>query len=112
MAAYISKEYDVILDVEAGVVGEARADVVTLNIEPLIKCVEELEHLSDELLSSLHPSTEPMFSRPFRGGVYKTAGFLTNMAIGFILGCLFFAAIMFAYIAITNPQLLKAILGG
>ncbi|KYH38191.1 MAG: tetrahydromethanopterin S-methyltransferase subunit B [Candidatus Hecatellales archaeon B24] len=112
MAAVISKEHDVILDTTTRKVGASRADIVSLDIEPLSKHIGKLESLADELLASLNPSSQPLFSRPSRAGIYKTAGYLTNMAIGFILGCLTFALIVLAYLSATNPATLKALLGG
>jgi tetrahydromethanopterin S-methyltransferase subunit B len=112
MAAIISKEYDVILDTATKKVGASRADIVSLDIEPLSKHIGKLESLADELLASLNPSSQPLFSRPSRAGVYKMAGYLTNMVIGFILGCLTFVLIILAYISATNPAALKALLGG
>ncbi|WP_309491947.1 tetrahydromethanopterin S-methyltransferase subunit MtrB [Candidatus Hecatella orcuttiae] len=112
MAAEISKEYDVILDAENGLVGEARMDVVTLDIMPLEKSLRELEKLAEELLSSLNPASEPLFSRPLRGGIYRRAGLLTNIFLGFLIGCLFFAIIIFTYLAVTSPEALKAVGGG
>jgi tetrahydromethanopterin S-methyltransferase subunit B len=112
MAAYISKEYEVILDAAAGLVGEARPDVVTLDLEPISKQLKELETIVDDLLASLNPGTPPRLSAPRRGGVYKTAGFLTNVVTGLVLGSLLFAIIIFAYLVASNPAFLKVLLGG
>jgi tetrahydromethanopterin S-methyltransferase subunit B len=112
MAAVISKEYDIILDTATRRIGTSRTDIVSLNIEPLSRNIRRLESLADELLASLNPSSQPLFSRPSRAGVYRTAGYLTNIVIGFLLGCLTFTLIILAYLSATNPTALKALLGG
>lgn len=112
MAAIISREYNLILDTVTRRVGTSRADIVSLNVEPLSRQIGRLEALADELLASLNPSSQPLFSRPARAGVYMVAGFLTNLTLGFLLGCLTFAIIILAYLSVTNPAVLKALLGG
>ncbi|MHC1586544.1 MAG: tetrahydromethanopterin S-methyltransferase subunit MtrB [Candidatus Hecatellaceae archaeon] len=112
MAAIISKEYDIILDSVTFQVGKSRPDIVALDLEPLRQRIERLESLVDEVMASFNPSTQPLFSRPRRAGVYRTAGFLTNMVVGFLLGCLVFALIVLAYLSVARPELLRTLLGG
>ena len=98
MTILISRELNVVLDEDFKLVGEARVDVAQLNLEPVIKAVEELDLLSRELLSSLEPRSAPLISsRPRREGVYRLSGIMSNVALGFLIGSLAFSAITFAF---------------
>ncbi|MGP3666918.1 MAG: tetrahydromethanopterin S-methyltransferase subunit MtrB [Candidatus Bathyarchaeota archaeon] len=113
MPAIISQDYNIILDENYMLIGEARRDIAILDIEPLTRKVEELDLLSLELLSSLDPSTQPLISsRPRRSEVYKMAGRLTNVVIGFVIGNVVFALFMLTYLALTKPEIFKIIFGG
>ncbi|RLI27962.1 MAG: tetrahydromethanopterin S-methyltransferase subunit B [Candidatus Hecatellales archaeon] len=93
-------------------VGKSRPDIVSMDLEPLRQRVGRLEKLADELMASLNPSTQPMFSRPNRAGVYRVAGFLSNFTLGFLLGCLTFTLFILVYLSLAKPELLKMLLGG
>ncbi|NLU03955.1 MAG: tetrahydromethanopterin S-methyltransferase subunit B, partial [Methanothermobacter sp.] len=54
----------------------------------------ELEATADDLINSLDPTTTPLDSYPGREGVYLTAGKLTNMVYGFILGLIILFALL------------------
>ncbi len=113
MAILISPKYRIILDEEFKLIGEARKDVAILDLEPLKKKVEDVELLAEELISSLNPETAPLIaSRNRREGVYKSAGILGNMVIGFLAGCLLFSLIMLFYVALHRPEILISIFGG
>jgi|YelNatPaOPRAMG01_1025707.scaffolds.fasta_scaffold115089_2 tetrahydromethanopterin S-methyltransferase subunit B len=95
MAILISSRMNVVLDEDYRLVGEARSDVAYLNLSPLSKIVDELDLLSRELLLSLDPKSSPLISsRPGRGGLYRNAGLLSNIALGFLIGSLIFSLII------------------
>ena len=103
MTILISRDLNVVLDEDFKLVGEARVDVAQLNLEPVIKAVEELDLLSRELLASLEPRTAPLISsRPRREGVYRLSGVMSNVALGFLIGSLAFSAILFALFSIVG----------
>jgi len=109
----ISPGQRIILDENYKLIGEARKDVALLNIEPLEKAVEEVELLSEEILSSLNPQTAPLISsRSRREGIYVTAGILSNMVLGFVIGCLIFTVIVLLFAMKQSPELLRRIFGG
>lgn len=95
MTIVISSRMNIILDEDYRLIGEARTDVAYLNLEPLAKAVNELDLLSRELLASLDPKSSPLIStRPGRGGLYRYAGLLSNIALGFLIGSLVFSLII------------------
>ncbi|MDH5816223.1 MAG: tetrahydromethanopterin S-methyltransferase subunit B [Candidatus Nezhaarchaeota archaeon] len=99
----ISPEFDVILDAENKIIGEARKDVALLDVSVIEKKIAELELLADELVNSLNPKTAPLISaRPRREGLYLKAGFLSNMVMGFLIGLATFSLGIFTYFALTG----------
>ena len=112
MTIIISTEFEIILDENYKIIGEARKDITTLDLTPITKKVKEITMLSNELIKSLDPNTVPVKSRPGREGVYKTAGILTNTAIGFILGALIFSLAALVFISKTDPSIIQALFGG
>lgn len=95
MTIIISSRVNVVLDEDYKLIGEARPDVAYLNLEPLAKAVNELDLLSKELLISLDPKSSPLIStRPGRSGLYRNAGLLSNIALGFLIGSLVFSLIV------------------
>lgn len=112
MAILISPEFEIILDENYKLVGEARKDVAILDLTSLTRKVDEISSLSNELIKSLDPSTAPMLSRPRREGVYRTAGLFNNIVIGFVIGALLFTLGIIVFIAKTNPSLIQTLFGG
>jgi tetrahydromethanopterin S-methyltransferase subunit B len=95
VAILISSSMNVVLDEDYRLIGEARSDAAYLNLSPLSKIVDELDLLSRELLLSLDPKSPPIISsRPGRGGLYRSAGLLSNIALGFLIGSLIFSLII------------------
>ena len=109
----ISPSENIILDENYFLIGESRRDISVLDLAPIEKRIDQLELLSMELLSALDPSTQPLISsRPRRSGIYKTAGFLSNLALGFILGCAAFTLAILIYLAWSSPETLSLLVGG
>ncbi len=94
----ISPDFDVILDAENKMVGEARSDVAVLDITPLEKKISELEALINEL-ADLLDSEKAMAPRSGRRGerLRLRALFLKYMAIGFLIGLVLFCLCMLMY---------------
>ncbi len=112
MTILISPEFEIILDENYKLIGEARKDIAILDLTPLTKRVEEISILADELVKSLDPNTSPLLSRSRREGVYSTAGILNNIVIGFVIGALVFSLGVTIFIANTNPSLFQMLFGG
>jgi len=83
----ISPDFNIILDAENKVVGEARSDIAVLDIAPLEKKVSELEAMVDELPNLLKPeraiALEP--GRQEERALLRWL-FLKYTAIGFLIG--------------------------
>ena len=112
MTIIISTEFEIILDEDYKIIGEARKDIAVLDLAPITKKINEINMLSNELIKSLDPNTAPIKSRPRREGVYRTAGILTNTVIGFILGALIFSLSVLVFISKTDPSIIQALFGG
>jgi tetrahydromethanopterin S-methyltransferase subunit B len=56
--------------------------------------ITELEAAANDLYTALDPTTTSLGAYPGREGVYLTAGRLTNMVYGFILGLVLLVAIL------------------
>lgn len=80
-------ELNLTLDPSSGILGTSLGkDMIILSMDEINEEVANLEQYADELLNSLDPNTSPLGSYPGREGVYQTAGMLTNMVYGFIVG--------------------------
>ncbi|BAM70302.1 tetrahydromethanopterin S-methyltransferase subunit B [Methanothermobacter thermautotrophicus] len=91
----IAPEYNLTLDPSTGMIGAALGrEVIILSMDEINEQIAELEATADDLINSLDPTTIPQGSYPGREGVYLTAGKLTNMVYGFILGLIILFALL------------------
>jgi tetrahydromethanopterin S-methyltransferase subunit B len=94
----ISPDFDIILDAENKVVGEARRDIAILDITPLEKKISELEALVDELVNLLSSKGATALKSRYRGERARLRKlFLKYMAIGFLIGLALFSLSALAY---------------
>ena len=109
----ISPDFDIILDAENKVVGEARSDVAVLDITPLEKKVSELEALVDELANLLKPKGALAVGsiRRYDRGERMRLGvlFLKHMAIGFLIGLALSCLIMLIHHAPLFSAIVKGV---
>jgi len=112
----ISPDFDIILDAENKVVGEARSDVAVLDITPLEKKVSELEALVDELVNLLKPKGALVagsirrYDRYDRGESMRLGVlFLKHMAIGSLIGLALFCLIMLIHHAPLFSVIVKGV---
>ena len=88
-------ESNLTLDPSTGMIGAALGrDVIILSMDDINAEIATLEATADDLVNSLDPTTTAEGSYPGREGVYLTAGKLTNMVYGFILGLVLLIAIL------------------
>jgi len=78
----IVPEYDLSLDPNTGKIGAA----ALLSLDEVNAEIATVEAAAEELINSLDPTTVPDDAYPGREGTYLTAGLLTNVAYGFVLG--------------------------
>ncbi|GAB6055219.1 tetrahydromethanopterin S-methyltransferase subunit B [Methanobacterium alkalithermotolerans] len=91
----IVPESNLTLDPSTGMIGAALGrEVLILSMDDINTEIATLEATADDLMNSLDPSTTCEGSYPGREGVYLTAGKLTNMVYGFILGLILLIAIL------------------
>lgn len=89
-------EMNLTLDPSTGIVGAALGrEVVVLSMDTINEQLKELEVAADDIEHALDPTTTSTGSRPGREGVYLTAGKLTNMVYGFILGLVLLVALLY-----------------
>lgn len=88
-------ESNLTLDPSTGMIGAALGrEILILSMDDINSEIDTLEATADDLVNSLDPSTTSEGSFPGREGVYLTAGKLTNMVYGFILGLILLIAIL------------------
>jgi tetrahydromethanopterin S-methyltransferase subunit B len=88
-------EYNLTLDPSTGMIGAALGrEIIILSMDDINTQIASLEATADDLMSSLDPSTVSEGSYEGREGVYLTAGKLTNMVYGFVLGLVLLVAIL------------------
>ena len=107
----ISPDFDVILDAENKVVGEARSDIAVLDITSLKKKISELEALVDELANLLSSKAAPASGKRKRERPRLIAPFLTQMAIGFLIGLALLCLCVLAYHAFPHFGAIKSSTG-
>ncbi|MDR2830015.1 MAG: tetrahydromethanopterin S-methyltransferase subunit B [Methanobrevibacter sp.] len=91
----IVPEYSLTIDPSTGSIGAALGrEVLILSMDDINKEIETLELAANELVNSLDPSTTPNDAFPRREGVFLTAGLLTNVVYGFLLGLLIMFAVL------------------
>lgn len=80
-------EYNLTLDPSTGIIGAALGrEVLVLSMDDINNEIDKLETVADDLMNSLNPNTVSEGSYPGRDGTYATAGMLTNMTYGFLIG--------------------------
>ena len=85
----IVPEYNLTLDPSTGMLGAALGrEVIVLSMDDINKEIDALEVAADDLINSLDPNTVSEGAYPGREGTYVTAGLLTNMTYGFLIGLL------------------------
>ncbi len=82
----IAPELNLTLDPSAGTVGAGMKGAVLVSMDEINAQISTLEEAVEDLTNSLDPTSIPRGSYPGREGVYLTAGKLTNVVYGFILG--------------------------
>ncbi len=90
----IAPESNLTLDPSTGMLGAAMKGAVLVSLDGVNEQLNELEIAVEDLYTSLDPSTVGPDSFPGREGVYLTAGKLTNMVYGFILGLIIMVALL------------------
>lgn len=88
-------ESNLTLDPSTGMIGAALGrEILILSMDDINSEIDTLEATADDLVNSLDPSTTSEGAFPGREGVYLTAGKLTNMVYGFILGLILLIALL------------------
>ena len=85
-------EMNLTIDPSTGMVGAAVGGAVIVSMDGVNEQLKELEVAVEDLYTSLDPTTESEGSYHGREGTYMTAGTLTNMVYGFLLGLLLLLA--------------------
>lgn len=89
----IAPESNLTLDPVTGKLGAALKGAVLVSLDGVNEQLNELEIAVEDLYNSLDPTTTSEGSYPGREGAYLTAGKLTNMVYGFILGLIVLVAL-------------------
>src|SRR5665648_246551 len=87
-------EMNLTIDPSTGIVGAAVGGAVIVSLDSINEQLNELDIAVDDLYTSLDPTTVSPGSYPGREGVYMTAGKLTNMVYGFLLGLILLVALL------------------
>jgi tetrahydromethanopterin S-methyltransferase subunit B len=91
----IAPELNLTLDPSTGIIGASLGrEVLILSMDDINEQITELEAAADDIATALDASTVSPGSYPGREGVYMTAGKLTNMVYGFVLGLVLLVAIL------------------
>jgi tetrahydromethanopterin S-methyltransferase subunit B len=89
----IAPESNLTLDPSTGMLGAAMKGAVLVSLDGVNEQLNELEIAVEDLYTSLDPTTVGPDSFPGREGTYITAGKLTNLVYGFILGMILLVAL-------------------
>lgn len=89
----IAPEANLALDPSTGILGAALGGAVLVSLDGVNEQLNELEVAVEDLYNALDPTTTSEGSFPGREGVYLTAGKLTNMVYGFVLGLILLVAL-------------------
>lgn len=88
-------EMNLTLDPTTGMIGAALGrDVVIVSMDGVNEQLNELEVAVEDLYTALDPTTVSEGAYPGREGTYLTAGTLTNMVYGFVLGLVLLVALL------------------
>ena len=91
----IVPESNLTLDPSTGIVGAALGrEVLILSMDTINEQIAELEVAADDMEHALDPTTTSPGAYPGREGVYLTAGKLTNMVYGFVVGLILLVALL------------------
>ena len=90
---HLAPESNLTLDPSTGMLGAAMKGAVLVSLDGVNEQLNELEIAVEDLYTSLDPTTVSEGSYPGREGVYLTAGKLTNMVYGFVLGLILLVAL-------------------
>ena len=91
----IAPELNLTLDPSTGIVGASLGrEVLLLSKDTINEQKTELEAAANDLYTALDPTTTSEGAYPGREGVYLTAGKLTNMVYGFVLGLVLLVALL------------------
>jgi tetrahydromethanopterin S-methyltransferase subunit B len=92
----IAPEFNITLDPSTGTVGAMLGrEAVILSFDEVNEQITKLEATANDLYHALDPTSVSEGAYPGREGVYITAGKLTNMVYGFIIGLVLLVAILF-----------------
>jgi tetrahydromethanopterin S-methyltransferase subunit B len=84
----IAPELNLTLDPSSGVIGASLGrEVLILSMDTINEQITELEAAANDIETALDPTTTSE-------GVYMTAGKLTNMVYGFVLGLILLVALL------------------
>ncbi len=87
-------EMNLTLDPSTGKLGAALGrDVVIVSMDTVNQQLDELEIAVEDIYTCLDPTTVSPGSFPGREGVYLSAGKLTNMVYGFVIGLILLVAL-------------------
>ncbi|MCE5214486.1 MAG: tetrahydromethanopterin S-methyltransferase subunit B [Methanobacterium sp.] len=89
----IAPESNLTLDPSTGMLGAAMKGAVLVSLDGVNEQLNELEIAVEDIYTSLDPTTVGPDSYPGREGTYITAGKLTNMVYGFIVGMILLVAL-------------------
>lgn len=88
-------EMNLTLDPTTGMIGAALGrDVVIVSMDGVNEQLNELEVAVEDLYTALDPTTVSEGAYPGREGTYLTAGTLTNLVYGFVLGLVLLLALL------------------
>ena len=91
----IAPELNLTLDPSSGVIGASLGrEVLILSMDTINEQITELEAAANDIETALDATTVSEGSYPGREGVYMTAGKLTNMVYGFVLGLVLLVALL------------------
>jgi tetrahydromethanopterin S-methyltransferase subunit B len=90
----IAPEMNLSLDPSTGSLGAALKGAVLVSLDGVNEQLDQLEVAVEDLYTALDPTTVSEGSYPGREGTYMTAGKLTNMVYGFILGLVILVALL------------------
>ena len=87
-------EMNLTLDPSTGMIGAALGrDVVIVSMDTVNEQLDELEVAVEDIYTCLDPTTVSPGSFPGREGTYMTAGKLTNVVYGFVVGLILLVAL-------------------
>jgi tetrahydromethanopterin S-methyltransferase subunit B len=90
----IAPESNLTLDPSTGMLGAAMKGAVLVSLDGVNEQLNELEIAVEDLYTSLDPTTTSEGAYPGREGAYLTAGKLTNLVYGFVLGMILLVALL------------------